>query len=118
MSCIDISTLNPAELKQLVADAQAREQAIKVEHRANTRTELLEYAKAAGYDLYELFGIPTRSKPGKVRATRGKSNLPDKYADPRNPSVTWVGRGKRPAWVSDYVKGGGAISDLLINKAA
>ena len=114
---IDISNLNPTQLKQLVADAQAREQAISAQHRADTRTRLLADAKDAGYDLYELFGIPRKSTPAKVRATGGKSNLPAKYADPSNPGTTWVGRGKRPRWVTDYLTGGGQLSDLAIKAA-
>ena len=117
MSC-DISNLTPAELQNLIAAANARIQETAAVHRADTRAKLMADAKAAGYDLYELFGIPNKSKPAKPRAsTGGKSNLPAKYADPRNPSVTWVGRGKRPGWVKDYVNGGGQLSDLAIKAA-
>ena len=118
MSCAtDISNLTPAELKQLVADAQAKIQEAEATKRANLRTEVTEYVKTSGYDIYELFGIQRKSTPAKVRATGGKSNLPAKYADPRNPGTTWVGRGKRPRWVTDYLTGGGQLSDLAIKAA-
>ena len=120
----DISRLTPKELQDLTAAAQARLNEISAEHRTATRNELTEYAKSAGYDIYELFGFSPKARPAKVRGgsrskpgSPSKTGLEPKYSDPST-GATWVGRGKRPRWVSDYVSGGGNIDDLLINKVA
>ena len=39
-----------------------------------------------------------------------------KYANPADQSETWSGKGRKPAWVSEYVATGKKIEDLLINK--
>ena len=48
-------------------------------------------------------------------ALRGRK-VPAKY---RNPSgETWAGRGARPRWLVDAIKGGKKLDDFLIDKSA
>ena len=116
---IDISTLNPAELKALTDQAGARLTEISAEHRETTRAQLTEQAKVAGYDIYDLFGIPKASKPGRKTGgrTSGKTKLPAKYQSPDGVQ-SWVGKGKRPRWVTDYLSTGQSLDSLLISKVA
>lgn len=124
MSQIDISTLTPAQLSELVKSAEARRAEISAEHRESTRQQLTDLAKDFGYDIRELFGFSAKSKPAKARGSSrsnsggaSKTGLEPKYRDPTT-GATWVGRGKRPLWVRDHVNAGGSLDDLLIAKAA
>jgi len=97
------SQLNKMSLKQLL-DLQTRiENAIRekrVTEREETLSKMEEIARASGFSVSELFG--GRGKRGKVAP---------KYRNPKNPSETWTGRGRRPNWM---VEAGGDPKRFLI----
>lgn len=67
--------------------------------------------KIAEYDLTaEDLGL----KPGakKSVAKRGEA----KYANPENAAQVWSGKGRKPAWVMEYLAQGGNLCDLQIHK--
>ena len=37
-----------------------------------------------------------------------------KYRNPKNPSETWTGRGRKPRWLNEAIAAGADISDLEI----
>ena len=41
-----------------------------------------------------------------------------KYRNPKEPSETWSGRGKRPRWLAAALNAGHTIEDFLIGEAA
>jgi len=54
-------------------------------------------------------------------ARRGASSLKGKKVPPKYRSrsgETWAGRGAKPHWLVDAIKGGKKLDDLLIDKAA
>ena len=56
-----------------------------------------------------------------VGGTRGASSLKGKKVAPkyRSPSgETWAGRGAKPRWLVDAMKGGKKLDDFLIDKSA
>ena len=62
---------------------------------------------------------------GSSRATRGRRGrprkgrkIPPKYRDPENPSMVWAGRGVRPRWMQERIKGGAKQEDFLISPGA
>ncbi len=46
----------------------------------------------------ELLAMKPTAKP-EEKKKRVKSSLPAKYRNPNDPTQTWTGRGKAPAWV-------------------
>lgn len=42
---------------------------------------------------------PTAKPEEPTKKKRGQSTLPPKYRNPAEPTQTWTGRGKPPAWV-------------------
>ena len=38
-----------------------------------------------------------------------------RYRDPANPFNTWVGRGKRPQWLRNYLMNGRTLDEFLIS---
>ena len=101
----NIENMSYAELAQM----QARIERAKVEkqgaERAAVKQKLIDTAKAAGFDISELFG----------RARKGKGSVAVKYRDPSNSANTWTGRGRMPRWMTAATKGGKAKKeDFLI----
>jgi DNA-binding protein H-NS len=63
-------------------------------------------AERAGFSVSELF--PDR-QAGK--AQRGKTRVAVKFRHPKNPSLTWTGRGRKPRWL---VQAGGNIERFRV----
>lgn len=98
------SQLEKMPLKDLVAlDAKinAAIEEKRVSERHETRAAMEEMARKLGFSLGELFGVG-RGKGGKLAA---------KYRNPKDPSQTWSGRGRRPNWMSEA---GGDVKRFLI----
>lgn len=53
----------------------------------------------------------TRKAPAAKKTTR---KVKPKYANPKDKSQTWTGRGRKPLWVEDHLKKGGTVEDLAI----
>ena len=53
----------------------------------------------------------------KQEARRPYPKVHPKYLNPERPSETWSGRGKQPHWVSEQLRTGKKIDDLLISRA-
>jgi len=86
-------------------ESRARHELAEIDRRRNALLEVLgETPVACDYEDEE--------KPPRVR---GSVN-PPKFYNPENPDQTWSGRGKRPAWVVDYlaINLDGKLDDLLI----
>ena len=48
----------------------------------------------------ELLAMKPAEQPKETaKKKRGQSTLPPKYRNPADPTQTWTGRGKAPAWV-------------------
>ena len=99
------SQLEKMSLKELTILQIRISQAIaekRIEERSEVKAKLEELAQASGFSVAELFG----GKGGK----RGK--VAPKYSNPKDPSQTWTGRGRRPLWMA---KAGGDIQRFLIS---
>lgn len=47
-------------------------------------------------------------------APKARTALPPKFRHPKDRSLTWLGRGRRPDWLLTYIYQGGALEDLRI----
>ena len=98
------SQLEKMSLKDLIAlhaKIQAAIDEKRVSERHVMRAKMEEMAKASGFSVSELFG----GRKGKG------SKIPPKYRNPKDPSQTWTGRGRRPNWI---VEAGGDMKRFLI----
>jgi len=104
----DLTTMTLAELKSL--EKKVAKAIVKVEQQEKKKalSELEAKAKEMGFSLSELTGA------GKGPRGGGKSKGAAKYANPSDPSQTWTGRGRRPAWVIEALNAGKSIDDLEI----
>ena len=74
--------------------------------KADALAAVRETARAHGFTLEELIG-------GKAT---GKATVKGvaKYANPADPSQTWTGRGRQPAWVKEALAAGKSLDSMAI----
>lgn len=93
---------------------------------SESRLDLLRRMRAlaleAGLSLDDLRLETVAARPadkkamGVARARRAdgpaKRPLPAKYRNPNNLSISWSGRGRRPAWIDSWLTNGGTLDGL------
>ena len=103
----DVSKLSIEELEGLVKDAQAEITARREAERERILGQMRELAASLGMTLEDI-GRLERGKGGAA------SGVPPKYRHPNNPLLTWTGRGKRPAWITEALASGKSLKDLAV----
>lgn len=104
---IDLSLLDDKELDALVAEAKALKEARRVESLKSVRIEILRLAAEAGIDLADL-------AKGSRKVDKSPKKVAAKYRSSSDASLTWTGRGRKPAWVETHLNMGGELSELAI----
>lgn len=105
---MDINSMDLKQLKELKKDIEKAISSFEARRLANARRELEAKAAELGVSLSEIFG----SKPAK--ATRAV--VAPRYRNPKNPSETWSGRGRKPRWLTVALTSVGAkLEDFLID---
>ena len=98
-----------SEIEQILKDRkQTDEKKSKVLKRIKTMVE------SEGLSLDSLLEQDTISKPRKTAVKKTAKKVSPKYADPKDKSKTWSGRGRKPLWVDAHLKKGGKLEDLAI----
>lgn len=107
MPKIELDSFKLEELEQLKADVEAAIQTAKIRRKQEALAAAQAQAQQFGFELSELVGDVKQTKSGRAPA------LP-KYRHPENPSLTWSGRGRKPAWFTEAIEQGMKQEDLLI----
>ena len=102
---MDLGKLSLEELKSLRKDVEKEIKNFKSRARDAAMKDLQAVAKKHGLSVDEIIG-----KKGKGR----KSAAPAKYRNPADPSQTWSGRGRQPAWYKDAIAKGKSAKSLEI----
>lgn len=102
---IDLSNMSREELKALRSDIDKALSDYDARKRSEALAAVHEAAKQHGFKLDELVS---------GGAGRKKTVSVPKYANPENPSQTWTGRGRQPAWVKEALENGADLDDMLI----
>ena len=102
----DLTQLSLPELKDLSKMIETAKAKVAEDTRKKALAELEARAQEMGFSLSELTG----GKGAKAPKAKG---VP-KYAHPADPTQTWSGRGRRPAWVYEWVEAGKDLEDLAL----
>ncbi len=94
----DLTKLSEKELAKLSTDIEKELKSREKGKRDAAREAAEAAAKKHGFSLNELLGA---SKGGAKKAA-----APAKYKNPANPSDTWSGRGRQPAWYKEAIAAG------------
>lgn len=107
MADFDLKSMNLDELKRLQKDVAKAIEDYEERRRQDALAAVEAKAQEMGFTLADLTGAPIKSKGGKAK-------LPPKYRHPENPSLTWSGRGRQPAWIKEAVEAGKPLDEFLI----
>jgi DNA-binding protein H-NS len=100
---IDLNSMSRAELVKLRAEVDKALSTLADRERKKAREAAERVALEHGFSLAELASIG-----GSPKRVRSKS--PAKYRNPADPSQTWSGRGRKPAWIHAAAKAGRDLS--------
>lgn len=103
----DLKRMTVSELDALIAKAQSVREETRERRRLEIKSEFEKRLKDEGFTAIEVLGAKVKPKP---------QPLPAKYADPADPSHTWSGKGRVPAWLQAQLDDGASLTKFLINK--
>jgi len=108
---IDLSGMSRAELVALQSEIEKAMKTLAQKEIRLAREAAERAAREHGFTLTEVMGggVATRNTRS---GTRGK--LPPRYRNPADPSQTWSGRGRKPAWIKEADAAGRPLSDFEI----
>jgi DNA-binding protein H-NS len=102
---IDLTKLSLEELQALAQDIEVEVIGRREAERARVLSQMRELAGSLGMTLEDV-----------IRGEKGRSGVvAAKYRNPDDPSLTWSGRGKRPAWVNEALAAGKTLEDLAVS---
>lgn len=104
---MDISTLSYQELSALRDQLDKELVVRKEQEKQRILAQLNSAAAASGFTVAELLG-----QAGKQ--TGKKNVVKAKFANPKNASDTWSGRGRKPLWVHEALAAGATLESLAI----
>lgn len=105
-----LSQLSIAELRELQLAIPAEIRKREVQEKKAVLNEVRELAKARGYALEDLVGTGTTGGDGAV----AKRPVAPKYRHPQDLSLTWTGRGRKPAWLVHLLEAGSSLEQVAI----
>ncbi len=100
-----IEKLSYSELIELRQEVDAALVERKAAEERELKEKLAALAAESGFNISELFG----GKKGS-RKTVGAA----KYRNPKDPTQTWTGRGRKPNWLVDALGKGAKIASFEI----
>lgn len=104
---LNLDELSLKELKKLERDVSVAIASYETRVKAQALAELDAKARELGFSLAELAGASVTVKGKRAPASA-------KYRHPENPSETWSGRGRKPAWFAAAIAAGKTPEDLAV----
>ena len=105
----NLGKLSDKELKALKRDVENELKSSRTRAIAAATQELQD----AVQKIARKHGLTVSEVLGKKRKSR-TSPVPAKYRNPNDPSQTWSGRGRRPAWFLDATENGASAESLEV----
>lgn len=108
---VQLDNLSIEELEEVISSARQRIEEKREEAVARARADIERIAASTGYSLEDLLGM---NRPRPRAAARPHRPVAEKYRNPRDPSQSWSGRGKRPRWLQDLLEKGATLESLQV----
>lgn len=102
---VEVGKLTLEELKKLRKEIDSTIAGYAERRRADAMKAIEAVAKEHGMSIDEIVGSKGRKRKMKTAA---------KYANPENPSQTWSGRGRQPAWFKTAIESGISPESMAI----
>lgn len=107
MSNFDLENLSLEELRKLRKDVEKAIKTFQDRKKSEARKKLEEVARDFGFSLNEL---------AEASAPRKRKSAEPKYANPKDQSQTWTGRGRKPGWMVAALERGKSLESMLIKR--
>jgi DNA-binding protein H-NS len=108
---IDLKTLSPKELQALIENANAQMHEARAAHIQSVKQKIEALLASSSLGLDDIY--PSRGKKAAGKKAKTGSVAP-KYRDPSDPSQTWSGRGRQPAWFAKALRRRGVTAESLL----
>ena len=105
----EVLTGYKAEIESIIKERKQTD-----DKKSKVLKKLKSIVESEGLSLDALLSDSTASKSRKVAKKKAVRKVKPKYANPKDGSQTWSGRGRQPLWVVAHLKKGGKIEDLSI----
>lgn len=106
VSKIGLEKLSLEELQELRKDVVKTIASFEARKRQEARDQVAALAQELGFSLEELVDRKARKPKAAVAA---------KYRHPKDPSPTWSGRGRQPAWFKAALASGSSLEELEVS---
>lgn len=100
---IDLDSMSKEELVALRKNVDKALSSFEKRQREAALAAAQKAAQEHGFSLDEILG----------KKAAGKTSVP-KYRNPEDPSQTWTGRGRQPAWYKAAIEAGKSPEELAI----
>jgi DNA-binding protein H-NS len=109
---IDIKNMTRKELEKLGSDVEKALVKLQKKDLKKVRLEMDKLAAAHGVTVADVMG-GNAPAPAK-KAVKAKAKSVPKYANPRDSSQTWTGKGRQPVWFKDAIAAGKSPGSMAI----
>ena len=109
MAKIDLERMSYAELSELRDRVDATMIETQASEKKALKAKLEALAAESGFSIEELISGGRRS--GRKSSS---ASVDVKYRNPKDPSQTWSGRGRKPNWLGEAVSSGKKIESFLV----
>jgi DNA-binding protein H-NS len=106
---MDLSKQSLDELKKLKKDVEKAIASFEARKRKEALKAVEQVAREYGVELSDIFGAG-----GNRKSTTAKAKGTPKFRNPADPSQTWSGRGRQPAWYKAAIAAGKSNDDLAL----
>ncbi|TWI38240.1 H-NS family nucleoid-associated regulatory protein [Paracoccus sulfuroxidans] len=103
-----IPDLASADLEMIISLAQDALSKARDREAKHAIEELEAVAKKHGFNIDELL-----AKKAETMISQ-RTGEPVRFRHPKDPSMTWTGRGRMPAWLKEVKEAGGDIEEFRI----
>ena len=112
-SSIDWTAYTDEDIQRFIRELETEQNRRRAEKRKTLKAQISDLVKAQGLSLSELFPQPGKAK----NQPKGNSQTEApkvKYRNPDNPSQTWSGTGRKPAWIVEALASGKTLEDFNV----
>jgi DNA-binding protein H-NS len=110
---IDWTEYSDEEIERFITELEAERKKRGEEKRRALKEQIESMVKEHGISLDELFPQAGKGRNlRKEKRARGEQTV--KYRNPADPSQTWTGIGRKPAWLVEALTSGKTLEDFEV----
>ena len=110
---IDWAEYSDEEIERFIIELEAVRRKRRETKREALKNQIEGMVKEHGISLAELFPNAGKDR-GRSKEKRTPVGQEVKYRNPVDPSQTWAGKGRKPAWLTDALTSGKTLDDFAV----